>query len=189
MGASPRNQPLGRIKLLRLPRLSLVGLYLRGSRTPTSARASPRPPRRLRSSGNRGEGVSALERSGELLQYYGGVGHQGLEELLRRPDVVGGGPTVRWGRAFLPVSFGVLRRHLNLHHHLLTEEFGAADHRRSSRSIGSSAKRSVHSLTGGGGRLARQVSPGEMQWPKRLAAFWWTPLLEHRSLPEQVPTA
>ena len=43
MGASPRNQPLGRIKLLRLPRLSLVGLYLRGSRTPTSARASPRP--------------------------------------------------------------------------------------------------------------------------------------------------
>ena len=182
MGASPRNQPLGRIKLLRLPRLSLVGLYLRGSRTPTSAQAGPRPARRLRSSGDRREGVSALERSGELLQYYRGVGHQGLEELLRRPDVVGG-PAVRRGRASLPVSFGVLRRHLNLHHHLLTEEFGAADHRRSSR------KRSVHSLTGGWGRLARQVSPGEMQWPKGLAAFWWTPLLEHRSLPEQVPTA
>ena len=33
MGASPRNQPLGRIKLGRPPRLSLVGLYLRGSRT------------------------------------------------------------------------------------------------------------------------------------------------------------
>jgi hypothetical protein len=46
------------------------------------------------------EGVSALERSGELLQYYCGVGHQGLEELLRRPDVVGG-PAVRRGRASL----------------------------------------------------------------------------------------
>src|ERR1700730_8657841 len=75
------------------------------------------------------------------------------------------------------------------YHHLLTEEFGAADHQRSSRSIGSSAKRSVHSLTGGWRRLARQVSPGEMQWPKGLAAFWWTPLLKHSLLPEQVPTA
>ena len=37
-------------------------------------RAGPRPPRRLRSSGDRREGVSALERSGELLQYYCGVG-------------------------------------------------------------------------------------------------------------------
>ena len=100
MGASPRNQPLGRIKLDRTPVCLSQDFIFAGQEPRLSARAGPRPPRRPRSSRDRREGVSTLERSGELLQYYCGVGHQGLEELLRRPDVVGG-PAVRRGRASL----------------------------------------------------------------------------------------
>src|ERR1700739_717003 len=120
-----------------------------------------------------------LERDGETLQYGFCICHHGLNDILRRPDVVDEADALSGQPGhLLPIAVGVGGRqeHVELAHFcLLPEKYRPPAHRKTVADSWTSARRSVHSSTPRLRRTRIGLKSGH-SGPKIDVSAVWSPL-------------